>query len=144
MYHVDSIYMSFCKDFISTIAVYEVAPEEREMKQRTGGSLLWNWCLVVQWSRMYYEWEPLNYPSIMYLLPHLHATYTQIKGWKWWYCSKLESNNKLEDKRTVKLGFRIIGELCVYSIREKSTNQRNLDYCYMNYDFSYFFLIHEQ
>lgn len=86
-------------DFISVIVVYEVGPEEWEMKQKAGDTLLWNWCLVVQWSRMYYEWESLNYHwSIMYLLPRLHATYTQIKGWRWWFCSKLEGNNKLEDK----------------------------------------------
>lgn len=90
-------------DFISIIAVYEVGPEEWEMKQRAEGSLLWNWCPVVQWSRMYYEWESLNYQSIIYLLPHLHATYTQLKGWRQSYCSKLEGNNKLEDERKNRL-----------------------------------------
>lgn len=57
------------------------------------------------------------------LLSYLHATYTQIKGWRWWHCSKLESILK---ERNAKLSFRSIGELCAHSLTEKRKNSKEI------------------
>lgn len=91
---------------VSTTVIYEVEPEEWEMRYRIEGDLLWIWCWLVQWSGRQQERTSLSYWSIIYLLLHLHASYTQTKGWRWWQCSKLEDILK---ERNAKLGFWIIG-----------------------------------